>query len=235
MVSKQKSWQFTFLILWLALDNQNPGRLTVFRVLLALPAIYLLLQVESGEIDMIGVVQMLIASALYALHLPINQRVLYDMPAQTVTVYTLLAMSTIVVPTFLFARALIPGVSGAGSDGGALFGDFMQGISQYGLPIAGLALVTFLSRMTLFVGVKHIGGMQAALLGLSELLVTLFFAHLVLGERFSTQQWTSAILLCTSIALVGLEKSPPKKSSTGGFLSWLRPAGLPTETWPPQD
>ena len=224
-----------FLILWLALDNQPPGRLTILRVLLALPAIYLLLQVEGGEIDLIGVVQMLIASALYALHLPINQRVLYDMPAQTVTVYTLLAMSTIVVPTYFFARALIPGVSGAGVDGGALFGDFVHGISQYGLPIAGLALVTFLSRLTLFLGVKHIGGMQAALLGLSELLVTLFFAHSILGERFSTQQWIGALLLCTSIALVGLEKSPPKKRSTGGFLSWLRPAGLPTDPWPPYD
>ncbi len=33
---------------------------------------------------------MLGAAALYALHLPINQRVLYEVPAPTVTLYTLL-------------------------------------------------------------------------------------------------------------------------------------------------
>ena len=49
---------------------------------------------------------MLIGSAMYALHLPINQRVLYDVPAPTVTVYTLLAMSFIVIPVyFIFDRS----------------------------------------------------------------------------------------------------------------------------------
>ena len=44
---------------------------------------------------------MLGAAALYALHLPINQRVLYEVPAPTVTLYTLLAMSAVVVPAYL--------------------------------------------------------------------------------------------------------------------------------------
>lgn len=219
-----------FLVLWLSLDNQMPGRLTIIRLFLAMPAVYLLLQVESGEVDLIGVAEMLIASALYALHLPINQRVLFDMPAPTVTVYTLLAMSAVVVPTYLFSGAFIPQAYPT-SDGFGWFSNFAQGLNQYGLPIAGLTLVTFLSRLTLFMGVKHLGGMQTALLGLSELFVTLIFSHLILNERFSTQQWIGAFLLFASIALVGLEKSPPQKRSTGGFLSWLRPAGLPTETW----
>ena len=41
----------------------------------------------------------------------------------------------------------------------------------------GLTLVTFFSRLTLFLGVKHLGGMQTALLGLGELLVTLICAR----------------------------------------------------------
>ena len=224
-----------FLVLWLALDKQPPSRLTIFRILLALPAIYLLLQVEGKQVDLIGVGEMLIASALYALHLPINQRVLYDMPAPTVTVYTLLAMSAVVVPTYLFSGALAVQATPASSDGGALLGATFEGLSKYGLPIAGLTLVTFLSRITLFLGVKHLGGMQTALLGLSELLVTLVFSHWMLGERFTAPQWIGAVLLCASLAMVGLEKERPKKQSTGGFLSWLRPAGVPTDTWQPHD
>ena len=80
-----------------------------------------------------------------------------------------------------------------------------------------------------------IPAVSAALLGLSELLVAVFFAQTLLGERFSTQQWLGAALLLSSLAMVGLEKTPPKKRSTGGFLSWLRPAGLPTDTWRPHD
>jgi drug/metabolite transporter (DMT)-like permease len=221
-----------FLMLWLALDNQPPSRLTLLRMSLAIPAIYLLAQVGTGKIDLVGVLEMLIASALYALHLPINQRVLYDMPAPTVTVYTLVAMSAVVVPTFLFSGSLNlawlrPTTNAAGQDTVLQF--------QFIWPLLGLTLVTFFSRLTLFLGVKHLGGMQTALLGLSELLVTVIFAHLWLGERFTISQWAGILLLVTSLALVGIEKSPPKKMSTGGFLSWLRPAGVPTDTWQPHD
>jgi drug/metabolite transporter (DMT)-like permease len=200
-----------------------------------MPALYLLLQVEGGEVDLIGVGQMLIASALYALHLPINQRVLYDMPAPTVTVFTLLAMSAVVVPTYLFSGAMTAQVIPSSGAITGLVSSAAEGMGKYGAPIIGLTLVTFLSRITLFLGVKHLGGMQTALLGLSELLVTLFFSHRMLGESFTSEQWLGALLLFASIALVGLEKDPPKKQTTGGFLSWLRPAGLPTDTWQPHD
>ena len=214
-----------FLVLWLALDNQAPSRLTLLRIFLVLPAIYLLTQTGNRQIDLIGILEMLIASALYALHLPINQRVLYDMPAPTVTLYTLLSMSAVVVPVFLFYGYRTLSVTSA--TGAVLI--------NFAWPLLGLTLVTFFSRLTLFLGVKHLGGMQTALLGLSELLVTLFFAHLWLSERFTAGQWIGAFLLILSLALVGLEKSPPKKVTTGGFLSWLRPAGLPTNTWQPHD
>ncbi|MBN1147568.1 MAG: DMT family transporter [Anaerolineales bacterium] len=215
-----------FLVLWLSLDKQPPSRLTLLRLLLAAPAILLLVGVDNGKVDLVGVFEMLIASALYALHLPVNQRVLYDMPAPTVTLYTLLAMSAIVVPTALFSGSFIQ----ANDINGVV-----PAFQDYLWPIVGLTLVTFLSRLTLFMGVKQLGGMQTALLGLSELLVAIFFAQTWLGERFTTQQWAGAILLVISLALVALEKPPPKKQTTGGFLSWLRPAGLTTETWQPHD
>jgi len=210
-----------FLVLWLSLDRQPTSRLTLFRLALALPAILLLTQTESGKIDLIGVAEMLVASALYALHLPINQRVLYDMPAPTVTLYTLIAMSAVVVPTFLISSSFA-------DQSTSLTGDLAQAAWR---PVVGLALVTFFSRLTLFTGVKHLGGMQTALLGLSEILVALTFAYLWLGEGFTTQQWLGAALLCASLALVAFEQPPPRKQGTGGFLSWLRPAGVPIETW----
>jgi drug/metabolite transporter (DMT)-like permease len=208
-----------FLIFWLALDHQAPSRLTLLRLCIALPAVLLLSQTAQGTIDFVGVVEMLIAAALYALHLPINQRVLYEMPAPTVTVYTLLAMSAIVVPTFAFS--------------GSWTFEFDIHIWW---PLIGLTLVTFFSRLMLFLGVKHLGGMQTALLGLSELLVAVIVAQIWLGERFSILQWIGAALLIISLLMVCFEKPHPKTTSTGGWLKWLSPPTLPNDIpWQPHD
>ena len=222
-----------FLVLWLSLDHQPPSRLTIIRVILAIPAIVLLVGFEGGRTDWIGVLSMLIASALYALHLPINQRVLYDMPAPTVTLYTLLAMSAVVIPVFLFSGSFSTQAGNASPISLSLSGRVLTSHAWW--PLLGLTLVTFLSRLTLFTGVKHLGGMQTAILGLSELVVALLFSHLWLGERFSTGQWIGVGILMISLLLVAFEEPPPKKISTGGFLSWLRPAGRSTETWQPHD
>jgi len=208
-----------FVVLWLFLDRQPPSRLTLFRIGLSIPAIFLLVQTDGQPIDIVGVIQMLIGAALYALHLPINQRVLYDMPPPTVTLYTLLAMSAITIPVLFF---------------GDTSGLFTQTAGWW--PLLGLTLVTFLSRLTLFMGVKNIGGMQTAILGLSELLVAMAMAQLWLGERLSTQQWIGAIFLCASVFLIGLEKAPQKKRGTGGWLSWLSHPTLPSDLpWQPRD
>ena len=90
-----------FVAVWLILDSQPPSRLTVLRLLVAFLSIFLLTNATDSNVDLIGVAQMLLASILYALHLPINQRVLYDIPSPTVTLYTLLAMSIVVFPAFL--------------------------------------------------------------------------------------------------------------------------------------
>jgi drug/metabolite transporter (DMT)-like permease len=221
-----------FLLLWMALDNQPPSRLTVFRLILVVPALLLLIDRSGGgQIDLIGVVEMLVASALYALHLPFNQRVLYDMPAPTVTLYTLLAMSALVVPVYLFSGAFTVSDMAEAANNGQL----LQSTRPFWGPVLGLSLVTFLSRLMLFQGVKQLGGMQTALLGLSELLVTVFFAHWWLEESFTTQQWLGAALLVTSLMLVGLEKPPPRRQGKGGFLSWMGSTRLPGETFQPFD
>jgi drug/metabolite transporter (DMT)-like permease len=191
-----------FVALWLILDNQLPSRLTIIRMGLALFAIILLTYSEMSQTDVLGVILMLGASALYALHIPINQRVLYEIPAPTVTLYTLLAMSVVVVPVFLLFDRRLP-VSGV----------------HFG-PLVGLTLVTFFSRLTLFLGVKHLGGLQAAILGLAELFITILASYLFLGEQLNYVQWIGAITLGVSLLLFGFEKSAPSRRS-GGWLSWI--------------
>jgi drug/metabolite transporter (DMT)-like permease len=95
-------------------------------------------------------------------------------------------------------------------------------------PIIGLTLVTFLARLTLFFGVKHLGGMQTALIGLLELLVALGLSILWLKESLTVSQWLGAGILCTSTLLVYFEKTPiTRKPGRGGWLGWLTPPSPP--------
>jgi drug/metabolite transporter (DMT)-like permease len=201
-----------FVAIWMRLDRQPLSRLTLLRLSLAVPALYFLTQSGQQEVDLVGMGMMLGAAALYALHLPINQRVLYDMPAPTVTLYTLISMSIVVAPAFLINRATASAAI-----------DYTAIPPQAWLAVGGMTVMMFLSRLTLFVGVKHLGGMQTALLGLGELLVTVVGAHLWLGERLSGLQWAGAILLAAGLGLVGMEKISPPRRSLDGWLSWLRP------------
>jgi drug/metabolite transporter (DMT)-like permease len=191
-----------FVALWLVLDNQPPSRLTILRMGMALVAVVLLIVQDFSSPDLLGVLLMVGASALYALHIPINQRVLYEIPAPTVTLYTLFAMSIVVVPAYLLFDRSLP-----------------QPGTNYG-PLVGLTLVTFFSRLTLFLGVKHLGGMQAALLGLAELFVTIFASYFLLGEQLTALQWLGALILGLSLLLFGYEKNISSRRS-GGWLSWI--------------
>ena len=202
-----------FIALIMIFDSQPPSRFTIFRIFLATIAVIFLTYTTSGTVDIIGVIEMLLASALYALHLPINQRVLYDIPAPTVTLYTLIAMSLVVFPAFLLFDRSIPA-------------------NANWWPVLGLTLVTFISRLLLFLGVKHLGGLQTALLGLLELLVTIGLSIVWLQETLTTTQWIGAGILITSTLLVYFEKpSGERKPHRGGLLSWLTPPWIPPDLY----
>jgi drug/metabolite transporter (DMT)-like permease len=203
-----------FLAIWMILDRQSPSRLTLLRIGLASLAVLLLTDLPASATDFTGVLMMIGAAMLYALHLPINQRVLYEVPAQTVTLYTLLSMSAVVIPAyFIFDRSWVIRNTPWG-------------------PVLALTFATFFSRLALFLGVKRIGGMQTALLGLGELLVTLVFSYYWLHESLSLLQWLGAFGLGISLLLVKFEKTTPEKHA-GGWLSWIRPPDPPKEIWPP--
>jgi drug/metabolite transporter (DMT)-like permease len=203
-----------FVAALLYLDGQRHGRLVLLGLALSLPATYLLTQTSPVQVDTVGVSMMLASGLLYAVHIPLNERVLYEAPAPTVTFYTLLAMTAVVVPAALTQapwRQPIPA---------AAMG-----------PLVGLTAVTFLSRLALFSGVKSIGGLRATLLGLTELVVALVVAWLWLGEAWTPLQVSGGVLLAVSLWLAGLDRPRADRDHRLGFLWWLRPpmVGAPTK------
>jgi drug/metabolite transporter (DMT)-like permease len=189
------------------LDGQRPSKLSIIRLAISVVGVLLLTQNRSSHIDITGVLFMLIAAFLYALHIPINQRVLYEVPAPTVTFYTLLSMTAVVIMVKLFLTGY----------------NFRIPTSAI-QPILWLTLVTFGSRLALFAGVKAIGGVQTALIGLLELLVTVCLAFVFLGETLGLRQWIGAMLLITTLILSAFEKNPETPYFTRGWLFWLRPS-----------
>lgn len=203
-----------FVAIWLLLDRQTITRLTAFRLGLSIPAVALLLMPHQQEIDYLGAFMMLVSAAFYALHVIINQRVLYEVPAPTVTFYTLLSMAATVGIAYMLFDHSIP----------------TPQVAWWA--VLAMALITFLSRFTLFLGIKNLGGMQTALLGLGEVLLTVLLSIVLLGERFSLQQWFGAALLAVSLLLVGFDKISPQKRIATGWLSWLNPPTLPATDFP---
>ncbi len=207
-----------FVALWLVLDHQPPSRLTFFRIGLATLAVLFLTSTPKQPADPVGVIMMLGAAILYAMHLPINQRVLYEVPAPTVALYTLLSMSAIVVPAYLIFDRAWPATDAPW------------------LPVFGLTFVTISSRIALFLGVKNIGGMQTAILGLAELLIAILFSHILLGESLAALQWIGALALAISLTLVMYEKpTPPPVGGKTGWLSWIRAPALPKGIFGPYE
>lgn len=207
-----------FVALWLILDHQAPSRLTLYRISLATAAVALLTGGPQQQIDIVGVFMMIGAAILYAMHLPINQRVLYEVPAPTVALYTLLSMSAVVVPVYLIFDRAWP------------IGEVPW------LPVIGLTFATVFSRIALFLGVKKIGGMQTALLGLAELLIAIIFSDIWLGENLSLLQWLGAAGLGLSLILVMYEDtSPPTYGKRTGWLSWIRAPDLPKDIFGPYE
>lgn len=197
---------------WLLLDRQPITKLTILRLFISIMGAVLLISASTQKVSLQGSVMMIGAAALYGLHLIINQKVLYEAPTPTVTFYTLLSMSATVSLAYIVFDSRIPLVS------------------PILWPVIMLGIITAVSRVTLFLGIKNLGGMQTALLGLGELLVTVLTAQIFLNETLTPLQWVGAILLLVSLILVGFDKLPPQKRRIKGMLSWLNPPEVnPTE------
>ena len=186
-----------FVTVFLRLAGHTISLLTLMRTLLTIGAIYLLTRGGAGPADWLGVGMMLFAAITYAVQLVLSQRIMMDIPAPTMTLYAITAMAMVVTVAWFFAPVDLGQVS-------------TEGWEAIGL----MALVTALSRLTLFLGVKAMGSIQTALLGVFEVVVTIAIAAVFLGERLTMVQWLGAAVLLVSIFLVRFEKGVPR------FIDW---------------
>jgi len=210
-----------FVVIFRRLDGQRISAWTMVRLILALIAVSLLvLPSDNGRIDFVGVGLMLGAGMMYAWHLAVSQRVLYEMPAPTVTLYVLTSMMAVVWVAFVLHLS-----AGAGD----------TILPPAGItPMLLLAFVTIFSRLGMFLGVKHLGSIQTALLGVTEILIAVILAIGVLNEQLMLRQWIGAAILIASLILIIFEPSIglpafqdrwKKKRSTQPSIGSGSPAG----------
>ncbi len=198
-----------FVVMIRRLDGQRVSNWTKVRLAMALVAVMLLITPRGGNVDWVGAALMLGAGLMYAMHLAVSQRVLYEMPAPTVALYVLTSMTAVVCVAYvLHGPTAIP----------------LTGLA----PTLALAGVTVMSRLLMFLGVKTLGSIQTALLGVTEILVTVVLSIFVLGERLVERQWIGAAILITSLLLIIFEpgigislpfrkKEKPELSEKPGF------------------
>lgn len=186
-----------FVTMFLRIAGHAISWLTVSRVGLTILAIFLLTQGGQGASDKIGVAMMVIAALTFAIQLVLSQRILLDIPAPTMTLYAITAMALVVTLTWLIVPKEVTAVSPVG----------WQAIIWMGL-------ATALSRLALFLGVKNLGSIQTALLGVFEVVVTIGLASLFLDESLEPLQWLGAAVLLFSIFLVRFEREVPR------FIDW---------------
>lgn len=188
----------------LALRGEPITRRHIMRTGLALLGIYFLVG-PGGHVDGIGVLLILMSVVGFALQLVIIQWYLRGYEARTVTFYILAGM-TAGITVFWLAQGMPwsdPGRAGW-------------------LAILTFAVVsTYLARLSLFAAVSRIGGAQVALLTPLEVLMTVLWSILFLGEWLSGLQWVGGLLILASAALaiqrLGRVRVPMR------WRLWLRP------------
>ena len=133
----------------------------------------------------------LVSAAAYGWHLVLGQWVVVDTAPRSVALYVLTTMAIVVGVARMVQPVPIEPITTAGW-----------------YAVVGLGLVTAASRLFMFVGLGRLGGIQTALLGLTELFVTLLVAFVLLGERLTIWQWLGGGLLITAGLLIRKDSHP---------------------------
>ena len=186
-----------YVTVLLRIAGHNISWLTAFRTCLAILSIYILTAGGLGHPDWIGVGMMVFAAFTFAIQLVLSQRILIDAPAPVVALYIMTGMALVVALVWL------------------IFPTNLRIITVGGWrAIIFMGIATGLSRLTLFLGVKRLGSIQAALLNVLEVVVSIVLAILFLGETLTLTQLFGALILLISILLVKYERNLPK------FIDW---------------
>jgi drug/metabolite transporter (DMT)-like permease len=183
-----------FVVILVRLGGQTLSWRTGLRVLLSIFGLLLITGGVHGEVNWLGVGFMLGNALLFAGTVILSQRVLYEMPSQTVTLYVITVMAIVVV----MARVVYDL-------------HWLPLTSDATWALVGLTISTALSRLTLFAGVKNLGGLQTTLLAIAEIAVAVALSYLFLGESLTSMQWIGVGALGASLLLY----SRTRYSSTG--------------------
>ncbi|MDZ4671631.1 MAG: DMT family transporter [Phototrophicales bacterium] len=175
-----------FVIIISRFGGERIDRRTAIRVGLALFGMLLITGFGSKPISWLGVGLMLANALMFAGTVVLSQYVLYEMPAPTVTLYILTTMGLVVTMVWLAVGDPIP----------------TPILEQALPPIVALGLTTATARLFLFAGVKILGGMQTAVLAITEIAVAIVLAVIFLGDRFTPIQTTGVIILFSGILLI---------------------------------
>lgn len=167
-------------------QGQQADRRTLVRVLLALLALIILTGFGSQPVNFTGVGLMLGSALMFSGTVILSQYVLYEMPARTVTLYILTTMCVIVSMVWL---ALGEPLS-------------VEVVQDAVPPILLLGMTTALSRLAMFIGVKALGGMQTAIVAITEIGVALTLAFVVLGDRLTGAQVVGVGILVFTMLLI---------------------------------
>ncbi len=174
-----------FVVILARLGGQPLSRRTLGRVALTSFAIFLLTGGIGGSGSWLGIGLMLGNAILFAGTVVLSQRVLYEMPSPTVTLYVLSTMAVVVVMARVMYRL-----------------EWLPQSGDAALAIGALGLTTALSRLTLFAGVKRMGSLQTVLLVILETGVTLLLSFVFLHETFNPIQWVAVGVMGLSLLLV---------------------------------
>jgi drug/metabolite transporter (DMT)-like permease len=174
---------------------------TVMRVSVALFGVLLITGGLTGETTWLGVGLMLGNALLFAGTVVMSQRILFEMPAPTVTLYVMTAMAIVVI----IAR-------------GVATPSEISLSSNAGWAIIALAITTALSRISLFTGIKGVGSLQAALMAIGEGAVAVSLAFLLLDESLTTIQWLGVGALIASLFIPGQRTSDDTALPARGSL-----------------
>jgi drug/metabolite transporter (DMT)-like permease len=191
-----------WVVLFLFASGQPLTWLTLARLGLSMLGVYLLTRTRPGELNWMGVMLMIASAMFYGWHLVLGQWVLADVPARTASLYILTTMAGIVgVARLLQGRPL-------------------ETVHTTGwVATLALGLTTALSRLTTFSALERLGGIETSIAGPLELLVSLVFALLLLGDRLTTVQWTGGLLMMTSLWLIS--RDPGMSLAEGNVpLEW---------------
>lgn len=190
-----------FAVVMARFSGQHITHRTRIRLMLALVALFMLTGLSATPINWLGVGLMLGNAILFAGTMLLSQRVVYEMPAQTVTLYVLSTMAVVVVMARL--------AYGIYDTEWAISTDAMGAILLLGASTAA-------ARLTMFFGVKKLGGLQTAMIAMTEIGVTLLLAFVFLGERLTPVQWIGVAFLTAGILMMREENNAqgmPKATS----------------------